>query len=186
MKGLMLAMIVALLWSVAPINVRAEEQGPLARYVAKADDSFHWTKRREGSRGDASWVELTLTSQTWQGIEWKHQLYLLKPSKVRDSSRALLYISGGAWKPEFEQPPKDGEQIPSQAGMLLDAAEHLGTPVAIILQVPQQPLFDGMTEDRLISYTFEKFLRTGDDTWPLLLPMTKSAVRAMDTLQAYA
>jgi PhoPQ-activated pathogenicity-related protein len=52
--------------------------------------------------------------------------------------------------------------------------------------VPQQPIFGGMVEDEAISYTFEQFLKTGDETWPLLLPMVKSAVRAMDTVQTIA
>ena len=34
------------------------------------------------------------------------------------------------------------------------------------------------TEDGIIAYTWEKFLKGGDDQWPARLPMTKSAVRA--------
>jgi len=56
--------------------------------------------------------------------------------------------------------------------------------------VPNQPLvFAGETEERkedsLIAYTWDKFLRTGDPKWPARLPMTKAAVRAMDTVTAF-
>ena len=37
-------------------------------------------------------------------------------------------------------------------------------------------------EDEIIAYTWDKFLKTGDEHWPLRLPMTKAAVRAMDTV----
>ena len=55
--------------------------------------------------------------------------------------------------------------------------------------VPNQPLVfaddpgNQRNEDAIIAYTFDKFLKTQDPTWPLLLPMAKSAVRAMDTIQ---
>jgi len=56
--------------------------------------------------------------------------------------------------------------------------------------VPNQPLvFAGETErrveDSFIAYTWDKFLRTGDPKWPARLPMTKAAVRAMDTVTAF-
>ena len=40
-------------------------------------------------------------------------------------------------------------------------------------------------EDAIIAYSFDKYLDGGDDQWPVLLPMVKSAVRAMDTAQEF-
>ena len=56
--------------------------GSLSNYVAEPDDSYAWTKRSEGSVLTCKYVELMLTSQTWRGIPWKHQLFLLKPAQV--------------------------------------------------------------------------------------------------------
>jgi PhoPQ-activated pathogenicity-related protein len=157
--------------------------GPLAEYVATKDDSYKWVKRSEGSVLSCKYVELTLTSQTWRGITWKHQLFLLKPSQVNPESRhAILLIGGGNWREELADP---GTQIkvPGEAQLLAVAAEQAQTPVAILLHVPQQPIFDGKREDQIIAYTFREFLQTEDSTWPLLLPMVKSAVRGMDAVQ---
>ena len=37
----------------------------------------------------------------------------------------------------------------------------------------------------MIAYTWDKFLRTGDERWPARLPMTKAVVRAMDAMTAF-
>ena len=63
-------------------DVQPAEAGPLKSYVAKPDDSYRWVKRREGKFAGADYAELTLTSQTWKGITWQHQLYVLKPAEA--------------------------------------------------------------------------------------------------------
>jgi PhoPQ-activated pathogenicity-related protein len=124
-----------------------------------------------------------MTSQTWRGIPWKHQLFILRPANMaRESRQGLLFIHGGRWKPEYEEERKEA-QLPSEAMLFARLAEAIHAPVAVLRQVPFQPIFD-RREDALIAYTFDQYLQTGDSEWPLLLPMTKSAARAMDAVQS--
>ncbi len=58
--------------------------------------------------------------------------------------------------------------------------------VSIIRQTPKQPLYDDLAEDELISFTLHNFKNDGDYSWPLLFPMVKTAVKAMDAVQEFA
>jgi PhoPQ-activated pathogenicity-related protein len=157
--------------------------GPLAEYVSAKDDSYQWSKRSEGSVLTCKYAELIMTSQTWRGITWKHQLFIIKPAQVDPAAKhAVMMIAGGNWNDRIADPATQ-LRLPGEAQVLALVAEHLKTPVAILLHVPQQPIFDGKREDEIISLTFREFLKTGDSTWPLLLPMVKSAVRGMDASQ---
>jgi PhoPQ-activated pathogenicity-related protein len=183
-NGLLVAALLLL-----PTFVAAEERSTsaLRAYVENPDDSYRWVERRRGTTGDASYVELTLTSQTWHGTAWKHQLFIVKPGAVRNGSRAILYIGGGRWSDKLEGPvPADDSQLPGNGAAMVALAGQIQAPIAVLQHVPHQPLFGGMVEDQIISYTFEQYLKTGDDTWPLLLPMVKSAVRGMDAVQKFA
>jgi len=158
--------------------------GPLADYVRREDPDYAWSVRRRQKLGTGEFVELTLTSQRWRNVVWRHQLFVYKPAQVRDASRAILFIGGGAWNDSLaEAPGDDGIKLPPEALLLAAAADKLGTPVAVLMQVPFQPLFDErLVEDAAIAHTFQQFLADGDATWPLLFPMVKSATRAMDCL----
>ena len=99
------------------------------------------------------------------------------PAEVA-SDIGFLYITGGS----------KSNSAPSSAPELdITRALRTNTVVTTLYMVPNQPLVftdDGRdrTEDAIIAYTWDKHLRTGDDKWPLRLPMTKAAVRAMDTV----
>jgi PhoPQ-activated pathogenicity-related protein len=160
--------------------------GELAAYIARADPDFGWREVASGSLGKADYVEYLLTSQTWRGTLWKHQLYVLRPRNMAgDVKHALLFIHGGRWKPEYEAPATQPADLPSEARYFVRLAESIRAPVAVLRQVPFQPMFE-RREDALIAYTFDQYLQTGDADWPILLPMVKSATRAMDAIQSIA
>lgn len=164
-------------------NPASTASSALANYVAKPDKSLSWHEVDSGTVGNVQYVEYVLTSQTWRGIEWKHQLFVLRPQNmVRDERHALLFVHGGRWKPEYEG-ERGRTQLPSEALLFARLAESIGAPVGVLRQVPFAPMFD-RTEDALIAYTFDQYLKTGESDWPLLLPMVKSTVRAMDAMQS--
>ncbi len=125
---------------------------------------------------------LFLTSQKWHDYTWKHNLTVLVPDE-NNFDGALLFITSG--KNENGE-PVDRSGDPEIIYMMSQVAKKNKAIVAIIWQVPNQPLFDNLTEDALISYTLYNFKNDGDYTWPLLFPMVKSAVRAMDAVQDFS
>lgn len=101
------------------------------------------------------------------------------------AKHGLLFIAGGSWRDELAD-PQTQINLPREAELLALAALQIKTPIAILLHVPQQPIFDGKREDQIIAYTFDEYLKTGDGSWPLLAPMVKSAVRGMDAISEAA
>jgi PhoPQ-activated pathogenicity-related protein len=155
----------------------------LGTYVKREDPSYGFQVVRSGVFESGEYVELIMTSQTWRDVPWKHQLFIFRPKRIDNGAKqVLLYIDGGRWNPEYEGGKAD---LPRTARVFARLAESIRAPVAVLRQVPFQPIFD-LREDALIAYTFDRYLKTGDADWPLLLPMVKSAQRAMDTVQTVA
>jgi PhoPQ-activated pathogenicity-related protein len=158
----------------------------LDRYVHQPDPHYAYelvhTIDGEGYTGHV----LKMTSQKWLTEKeinhpiWWHWLTVVVPDVVRHDE-ALLFIGGG----NMNNPP------PTEvSGMLSQFAVLSQSVVAELRMIPNQPVIfadetRSRTEDGIIAYTWDRYMRTGDEKWPLRLPMTKSAVRAMDTIQSY-
>jgi PhoPQ-activated pathogenicity-related protein len=145
----------------------------LVDYVTKKDDSFSW-KLADTKKTDAGTIyEIDLVSQTWHDIKWDHKIQVFVPKDAKPQATMVLWNQGGT--PNL------------LSGVLgLQIAERVKAPVAFLYGVPKQPLFGGKKEDALIAETFVQYLDSKDGSWPLLFPMVKSVVKAMDALQAFA
>ena len=159
----------------------------LDSYVAAPDASYTWSQVNQiGDRnGTYTAYVLDMTSQTWltsaevDRPRWRHWVTVIIPNTV-SSTTAFLWIGGGS----------NGERVPTSVNSnLAMLAKMTKTVVAELRMVPNQPLrFTGDVprwEDALIAYCWDKFLTSGEEVWVTRLPMTKAAVRAMDTVEEF-
>jgi PhoPQ-activated pathogenicity-related protein len=159
----------------------------LDRYVKTPDPNYKYEilKTIPGSGFTAFVVEMT--SQAWLTEKevdkpvWKHLMTVVKPDKV-DHSTGFLFVTGGSSR----------DRVPERVdGFISQMATLTNSVAAELRMVPNQPLVfhqDGKPrfEDDLIAYGWDKYLKGGDPIWLARLPMTKSAVRAMDTITSIA
>jgi PhoPQ-activated pathogenicity-related protein len=152
-------------------------------YIQKPDDSYSWKIASQRQADGIKTVVVDMVSQNWRTkedvnrTEWRHWLTVSIPDRAK-SDIGMLFISGG-YNGEGPRPNRRGDAV----------ARATNTVVAELGMVPNQRLMfhnDGKerTEDDLIGYTWDQFLKTGDPTWTVRMPMVKSAVRAMDTITA--
>lgn len=156
----------------------------LDRYVNSPDPNYSYkvVNTLEGN-GHKTFV-LEMTSQKWLTEAevnlpiWVHYMVVVVPDQVT-SDIGFLTITGGS----------KSNSVPASAQQTdIKRAIETETVVTTLYMVPNQPLVFAddedrqRTEDAIIAYTWDKYLHTGDEKWPLRLPMTKAAVRAMDTI----
>jgi PhoPQ-activated pathogenicity-related protein len=161
---------------------------PLDDFIAKPDDSYAWKKVSSIPGLGYTGYVLELTSQMWRTKEevdqplWKHWLIVIQPAKVAYTT-GFLVISGGNNK----RPAP--EKVSTELAMIATATQSV---IAELRMAPNQPLVftsdpqkRSRSEDAIIAYTWDQYIKTNDPTWPGHLPMTKAAVRAMDAVTAF-
>lgn len=160
----------------------------LDAYVHAPDNHYHYEFIQETHHAGYTLYLLQMTSQKWRSSSevnrtlWQHWITIYRPSQVK-STTGMLLITG--YSNDGHRPDPDVDP------MLVSLATLSHSVVAEVFDIPNQPLtFTNDThgprsEDEIIAYTWKKYLTTGDATWLARLPMTKAAVRAMDTVTSF-
>ena len=156
----------------------------LDRYVKQPDPAYNYKVVNTVKGEGYTFYAIDLTSQSWRKASevdhnvWRHWLTIVKPERVTTTT-GYLFITGGSL----------AEKMPTPNQGYVEMATTTHSVIAELRGVPNEPLLfleedKTRTEDGIIAYTWLKYMTTGDETWPLRLPMTKAAVRAMDTVSA--
>lgn len=158
----------------------------LDRYVHEPDPAYQYRILDSVTGQGFTTYIIEMTSQRWLTEAevnlplWEHIMIMTVPDQV-SSDIGFLYITGGSKSDSVPESAAAGD---------IRRALLTNTVVTTLYMVPNQPLtFVGdnnraRSEDAIIAYTWDRHFRSGDDKWPLRLPMTKAAVRAMDTVTA--
>jgi PhoPQ-activated pathogenicity-related protein len=153
----------------------APSSADLQTYVNKPEPAFEWQmkNRIEPQQSGDRIYDLQFISQVWHGEKWRHQLQIYRPMDTTPGATMLLWVTRG-------------DATPESISLGLALARKIKAPVAFVYHIPNQPLLEGnLREDDLIAETFVRYLKSGDDNWPLLLPMVKGVIKAMDVLQSF-
>ncbi len=155
----------------------------LDHYVNTPDSNYRYEVINTVEGDGYTTFILEMISQQWLTEAevnlpiWEHFMVVVVPEEIQ-SDIGFLTITGGS---------KSNDAPTGAQASDIKRALETGTVVSTLYMVPNQPLVfvdDGRprTEDSIIAYTWDKYLHRGDEKWPLRLPMTKAAVRAMDTV----
>jgi PhoPQ-activated pathogenicity-related protein len=172
------------------LEVDTTTSSVLSDYVHAPDSHYSYDASRAPVVGPGfKMYVVDMKSQEWRPEEsskpvWQHWLQIIVPDGEVGST-ALLFVSSGSTS---ANPPGS----PDARALAVALATH---SVAVYLPtVPNQQLtfvgdtFGPREEDEIIAYSYRQFMdhyqEEGAQTWPVLLAMVKSAVRAMDTAQA--
>ena len=178
----------------------------LNSYVHHPDPTYTWRDTGNRLNGTAlgtnvKWTGyvLNFTSQTWLTPQdsdrsvWWHIMVVIVPEnydplgQVADWSS--MYMTGGCNEGNPVPTDPKGEDLTVSSYL----ACHTGTIAATLYQIPAcpitfktDPIQKARTEDAIIAFTWQHFNKfPKNPEWLLRLPMTKAAVRGMDTIASF-
>ena len=184
-KKLLLIFLVSSFFNSTISGPRFEfDQTTLDTYVHSQDESYKYHIVKTIKHENSTSLIIKLISQTFltkkdvDRTKWKHWLVVVIPEEIKHQT-AMLIIGGGDNDKKIPEGP---------SGMSYQYAKATGSVVVELGMVPNQPLTflgenEARWEDALIAYTWDKYLKTGEDRWPARMAMTKSAIAAMDAVQ---
>lgn len=155
----------------------------LVRFVGKHDANFSWYEVNSATHFGWSEYTWSMTSQQWRTAAevdrplWVHEVNMI--DYWFSAPKALLMIDGGSNPPGYGGPDS----------MYAAICAIIGMDMVDVKQIPNEPLYftdevnRRRSEDEILAYSLDKYLLTGDDTWPVHQAMAKAAVRAMDIVQ---
>eukprot|EP00118_Oscarella_pearsei_P016366 m.155297 g.155297 ORF g.155297 m.155297 type:complete len:483 (+) comp38666_c0_seq1:42-1490(+) len=164
---------------------------PLDDYVQKPDPHYEYEEIWQPYLFDKIDIHyLNMTSQKWLQEDdtsqpiWWHIMNVIIPHDVKYPDHALLFITGG--NNGNSKPGLTDEEL----SLMTQVTLKTGMVGAILYQIPNQPILfrddpfqKHRIEDAVIAYTWYRFLQnTSRSDLLLRLPMTKAAVRALDTV----
>lgn len=142
---------------------------------------------------DYTVYNLYLTAEGWltpsdsNAPVWHHWVQICVPAdRVMDSDMAVMYIDGGHTK-RYDQPPGDIDPLVLKTMCLESHVVSVG-----LYQIPNERItFSGdpdtsRSEDAIIAWTWTHYVNnTLEPDWLLRMPMTKSAIKAMDAVEEF-
>ncbi|MFW6122146.1 MAG: PhoPQ-activated protein PqaA family protein [Petrotogales bacterium] len=141
--------------------------------LPKTLDEANYSLKMWGETTNSSYEVFTFEPFIWKDIQWKNHLLIIFPEEV-ETKTALVFITGDySFDREF-------------LSIFNSIAVENKSCVAVLFDIPNQPLFGNLKEDWLIAYTFDRFLETRDFTWPMLLPMVRTTITSINMIQSYA
>ena len=174
----------------------------LDEYVWREDNTYEWYVMEELTIEDdyTTTYVLNMTSLTWldESIHdkpvWWHYTVVVVPKQIQVADSAMLLIVG--WNNKASNNPADVLSR-SDTKRAIAYASHSGVTTVLNYCTPNQPIAfkndplialypNGRTEDGIIARTWHMFINNPTKPDVLLrLPMTKAAIRAMDTAEDF-